>query len=299
MNYMLRESKSHGTPEYPYSHYTISNLRHSFQMPVHWHDELEVIYVRQGKLWVNVGGTVYNMTGGQVVIVNPRQLHLMGSDDMSVRYHTLLFPVELISFQSQDELEQTVFHPLRTGKLMLRTKVLEAVLTPENLALLDRVVQINDRKNSMYQLETRLLLLRFLMEVLRICPLVQADTDENGKLQREMLEYIRIHYKDRITLSDMAKQFHLSSKYYSRYFKEHFHLTFSEYIGQMRMDHARDLLENTDLNVTEIAIQCGFSGISFFIRRFTEANGCSPLKWRQQHKNAEKYATVSYKTAEL
>ena len=48
MNYMLRESKSHGTPEYPYSHYTISNLRHSFQMPVHWHDELEVIYVRQG-----------------------------------------------------------------------------------------------------------------------------------------------------------------------------------------------------------------------------------------------------------
>ena len=114
---------------------------------------------------------LYNMTGGQVVIVHPRQLHLMGSDDMSVRYHTLLFPVELISFQSQDELEQTVFHPLRTGKLMLRTKVLEAVLTPENLALLDRVVQINDRKNSMYQLETRLLLLRFLMEVLRICPL--------------------------------------------------------------------------------------------------------------------------------
>ena len=144
-----------------------------------------------------------------MVIVNPRQLHLMGSDDMSVRYHTLLFPVELISFQSQDELEQTVFHPLRTGKLMLRTKVPEAVLTPENLALLDRVVQINDRKNSMYQLETRLLLLRFLMEVLRICPLVQADTDEEGELQREMLEYIRIHYKDRITLSDMAKQFHL------------------------------------------------------------------------------------------
>ena len=99
-------------------------------MPVHWHDELEVIYVRQGKLWVNVGGTVYNMTGGQVVIVNPRQLHLMGSDDMSVRYHTLLFPVELISFQSQDELEKTVFHPLRTGKLMLHTKVPEAVLTP-------------------------------------------------------------------------------------------------------------------------------------------------------------------------
>lgn len=169
----------------------------------------------------------------------------------------------------------------------------EPALTPENLALLDRVVRINDCKTSMYQLETRLLLLRFLMEVLRICPLIQADEDEVGKLQREILEYIRIHYKDRITLSDMAEQFHLSSKYFSKYFKEHFHLTFSEYVGHLRIDRARELLENTDLSVTEIAAQCGFSGISFFIRRFTEANGCSPLKWRQQHKNAEKYASIS------
>lgn len=292
MNYKLRESKSHGSAQYPYSHYTISNPHHSFQIPVHWHDELEMIYVRQGKLWVNVGGTVYNMTGGQVVIVNPCQLHLMGSDDLSVCYHTLLFPVELISFQSSDELEQTIFRPLRTGQGMLPAWVPEAALTPENLALLDRVVRINDCKTAMYQLETRLLLLRFLMEVLRICPLIQADGDEVGKLQREILEYIRIHYKDRITLSDMAEQFHLSSKYFSKYFKEHFHLTFSEYVGHLRIDRARELLENTDFSVTEIAAQCGFSGISFFIRRFTEANGCSPLKWRQQHKNAEKHASI-------
>lgn len=287
MNYKLRESKSHGTSQYPYSHYTISNVHHSFQMPVHWHDELELIYVRQGKLWVNVGGAVYNMSAGQVVIVNPRQLHMMGSDDLSVYYHTLLFPVELISFQTHDELEQTLFQPLRTGQRMLPTWATEAVLTPENLELLDRVVQINEEKTTLYQLETRLLLLRFLMEVLRSSSLTQADPDESGKLQREMLEYIRIHYHDRITLSDVAKQFHLSSKYFSRYFKVHFHLTFSKYIGHLRMDRARELLENTDLSVTEIAAQCGFSGISFFIRRFTETNGCSPLKWRQQHKNAE------------
>ena len=58
MNYQLRVSKNHGTPQYPYSHYTISNIHHSFRVPIHWHDELEVIYVRTGKLRVNVGGTV-------------------------------------------------------------------------------------------------------------------------------------------------------------------------------------------------------------------------------------------------
>ena len=147
MNYQLRESKNHGTPQYPYSHYTISNIHHSFRVPIHWHDELEVIYVRTGKLWVNVGGTVYDLNGGQVVIVNPRQLHLMGSEDRTVCYHTLLFPLELISFQSMDELEQTVFLPLRTGKRRLTTKVPEAALTPENLALLDSVGLDEDEAN--------------------------------------------------------------------------------------------------------------------------------------------------------
>lgn len=282
MNPKLRENKSHGTTAYPYSHYSISGARYGFHVPVHWHDELEVIYVRKGHLQVNVGGADYDVTDGQVVIVNPQQLHMMASEDRSVCYHALLFPLELISFQVQDELEQTVFRPLRTGQRNLPTRVPEAMLTEENLSLLERIVEINDQKKPMHQLETRILLLRFLMEILRHGPLAKADADDTGKMQREMLEYIRIHYKSRITLSDLAQEFHLSPKYLSRYFKEHFHLTMSEYIGHLRMNHAMELLVKTDLSVTEVAMQSGFSGVSFFIRCFTEVNGCSPLKWRKR-----------------
>ena len=46
---------------------------------------------------------------------------------------------------------------------------------------------------------------------------------------------------------------------------------------------ARKLLETTDMSVTEVAEQCGFSSVSFFIRSFNRVNGCSPLKWRQFH----------------
>ena len=49
------------------------------------------------------------------------------------------------------------------------------------------------------------------------------------------------------------------------------------------MDCARKLLETTDMSVTEVAEQCGFSSVSFFIRSFNRVNGCSPLKWRQFH----------------
>ena len=223
------------------------------------------------------------MSAGQVVLVSPRQLHLMRTDDLNVRYHTLLFPMEFISFQTTDDLEQSLFQPLRTGQCVLPVQVPAAVLTSENLGLLDRVIKINQDKTALYQLETRLLLLHFLMAVLLACPLRRVDSDEVDKLQREMLEYIRIHYREHITLTDVAKQFHLSPKYFSRYFREHFHLTFTAYLEHLRMDCARKLLETTDMSVTEVAEQCGFSSVSFFIRSFNRVNGCSPLKWRQFH----------------
>ena len=134
-----------------------------FHFPVHWHEELEIIYVREGQLQVNVAGTDYPMNSGEVLIVNPRQLHLMKSDDVDVFYYTMLFPVELISFQTQDLLEQQIFHPLRTGEGMLPNRLPAKALTQEAVALLDRVIDANVRKESFYQLETRLYLLQFLI----------------------------------------------------------------------------------------------------------------------------------------
>lgn len=284
MNLKLRENISHGTKEYPYSQHRIHGVPYGFHFPVHWHEEMEWIYVRKGHLLVNAGGTDYDLTDGQVLIVNPRQLHRMQSDDTAVNYYTILFSMELISFQSSDLLEQTVFQPLRTGQQSLPNLVPESVLTRENLEILEQVVQINVQKPSMYQLETRLLLLTFLMEVLRNTVLEQNSEDNTGQLQRQMLEYIRIHYKEGVSLSELADQFHLSPKYISRYFKEKFDLTISGYISHLRMSHAKSLLEHTDLSITDVAEQSGYSGVSFFIRQFTAENGCSPGKWRRERK---------------
>lgn len=282
MNQELRETISHGTKEYPYSQHRIHGVPYGFHFPVHWHEEMEWIYVRSGHLLVNAGGEDYDMTAGQVLIVNPRQLHRMQSDDMNVSYYTILFAMELISFQSSDLLEQTVFLPLRTGQQSLPNLVPDSVLTRENLDFLEQVIQINAEKPTMYQLETRVLLLRFLMEVLRHTQPVSTPEDNTGQLQRQMLEYVRIHYKQGVSLAELGARFHLSPKYVSRFFKEKFDLTICDYISHLRMSHAKGLLENTELSVTEVAEQSGYCSVSFFIRQFTRENGCSPGKWRRK-----------------
>lgn len=288
MNAALRENVSHGSARYPYSQHRIRGVPSGFHYPVHWHDEMEIIVMHRGRLQVNAGGEDFHLEEGQALLVNPRQLHLMRSEDRDVCYDTLLFPVELISFRTEDLLEQTVFQPLRTGKAIIPNPVPRCVMTEENRLLLRQIVDVNVEKKGMYQLETRILLLRFFMALLDSVDLISPEKGSAGQMQRQLLEYIRMHYREKLTLSDLAEQFHLSPKYISRYFKEKFHLTISEYIWHLRMNHAKGLLEDTQLSITEVAEQSGFSSVSFFIREFTGANGCAPRKWRNQNRQKKK-----------
>ena len=283
MDQQLREAKKHGTQDYPYSQYYLSGLPAGFRFPVHWHEEVELIYIRQGGLLVNAGGGDFLLSEGEVLFVNSRQLHRMESAEEDVAYYTLLFPLEFISFLSADLLDQQIFRPLRTGQRILPNLMPADVLTDKTRELLEKVIAINEQKPPLYQMETRLLLLEFLLAVLRSAELLPADQDAGDELQRQMLAYIRSHYRQQITLEELGKQFHLSPKYLSRYFKEKFSITISDYVSHLRMNYAKQLLENTRLSITEVAAQSGYSSVSFFIRSFTQANGCSPLKWR--HRN--------------
>lgn len=59
MYFELKENKPHGTKDNPFSIYHIENAGRSFQIPVHWHDEFEIIYVKSGLLTVSISGESY------------------------------------------------------------------------------------------------------------------------------------------------------------------------------------------------------------------------------------------------
>lgn len=280
----LKENIPHGTKEYPYDQYYIRNVRrHPFQFPVHWHDELEIIYIRHGILHVCIEGHDYVGHDGSIFLVNPRELHFMGSDDISVAYYTLLFPLEFISFQTMDDLETNLLMPLRSGQLQLAREISDPALSQSLRMLLEQVIQLNQKPGSLHcQIETRLLLLKALTLMLEHNLLLTPSLSGNQvNLQREMLAYIQEHFTEKISLKILSEQFHLSEKYLSRYFKEHFKLTFSEYTNHLRLTCAKGLLENTKLPVTEISLCAGFPNVSYFIRMFKRQYGTSPLKYRK------------------
>ena len=100
MYFELKENKPHGTKDDPFSIYHIKNKGRSFQIPVHWHDELEIIYVKSGFLTVSISGESYIGKAGDAFVVSPGSLHLMGAQTGTVDYFTFLFPLKYISFRT-------------------------------------------------------------------------------------------------------------------------------------------------------------------------------------------------------
>lgn len=277
----LKENRSHGTAEYPYTQYHIFKVESSFQFPVHWHSELELIFVRKGTLSVSIDGQNYIATSNSLCIVNPRELHFMGSYDTSVDYYTILFPLEFISFQTNDNYENQLLMPLRHGKISFRGFINSSEMTVELHNLLEELIYINKHKVDFYEISCRVLLLKILMELQKLPNILSSSEGSNSNLQRSILTYIRENFAEKIGLSELAEEFHMSDKYLSRYFKEHFNITFSKYLNHMRLSHAKKLLENTDLSVTDVALQSGFPTVSYFISCFKNNYRETPFSYRK------------------
>ena len=283
MYFELKENKPHGTKDDPFSTYHIKNEGRSFQIPVHWHDELEIIYVKSGFLTVSISGENYIGTPGDAFVVSPGNLHLMGSQTGTVDYYTFLFPLKYISFRTDDMLDEKLLEPLNSGHLMICPRVKDTAKE-----LCEQLIEIYEAKKDeseskiTTQVRTKIILLQFILEMWKKGFVIENDTSGRNTVEKEMVSYIQQNFTGKISLREFGEQFHLSEKYISRYFKEHFHITLSQYVTYLRLEHAKQLLQDTDIPVTDVAMQSGYQNVSYFIRSFKKTYGVSPLKYRKK-----------------
>ena len=132
------------------------------------------------------------------------------------------------------------------------------------------------------QIKTKRILLQFILEMWEKGFVIENDKSGRNTVEKEIISYVQQNFKKKISLKEFGEQFHLSEKYISRYFKEHFHITLSQYITHLRLEYAKQLLQDTDTPVTEIAMQSGYQNVSYFIRSFKKAYGVSPLKYKKK-----------------
>jgi len=98
------------------------------------------------------------------------------------------------------------------------------------------------------------------------------------------VDYIKRHYREKITLEDVAKAVYLSPAYFSKVFKEGMSVSFSQYLNQVRIENSKRYLMNKELDMIQIAEMLGFEDQSYFSKVFKKITGVTPSRYRQRHR---------------
>ncbi|UOQ50084.1 response regulator transcription factor [Gracilibacillus caseinilyticus] len=107
------------------------------------------------------------------------------------------------------------------------------------------------------------------------------ETTSNIQL---LLDYIDDHYEQHLTLKTLADHFHFNPSYLSSYFSKHHQEGFSEYLNHVRIKNAMKLLQTTDLSISAISEEVGYSDPSYFTKVFKKVASVSPSTFRRDNK---------------
>ena len=106
----------------------------------------------------------------------------------------------------------------------------------------------------------------------------------NDRMIDAIIQYIQLHFCDDISTAMLAEKFGLSSSYISNLLKQELGIRYNDYITQLRMNHAKQMLLTTNESVKSITTACGYYSQSHFTKLFSEYEKCTPLEYRKKHR---------------
>ena len=113
-----------------------------------------------------------------------------------------------------------------------------------------------------------------------------CDTKKSTLNRTDVIRYINSHYTEDLYLEKIATEFSTTPKYFSNYFKKEFSVGFNEYLTQVRISHAKQILCDTDLSLAEVSMKSGYLNQATFTVAFKKTVGLPPGKYREMNKKA-------------
>ena len=248
----------------------------SIQKEVHFHSYVEIIYVIKGDVHLAIEDEKYLMNKDDITLINKNSNHSIKTSQDSILVSFQIDYIELCKFAEKNSVI------LKEGQIIDKGNINYIKLRESLNSLL--ICFLNNRKRVVF-LNLQIQLISEIIERFIIDSNEYLDKDINNKyFERvdKIKDYINSNYKESITLNNLADQQFLSVPYLSKFIKEQFGMTFTEYLNGVRLNYALEDLINTNLPITRIALENGFSTTFLFNKCFKEAYKTTPNEYRKK-----------------
>lgn len=269
-------------PEFPVfiRRNVIPQKAHFSDISLHWHEDLEFIYVLSGDIGYWIDGEHIVMKAGEGIFVNAKHMHLICNANLGCTLLCVIFPPTVLC--STEYMASKMVNPILNAKELAYMLLSERV--PWQRSVLAGVKDIYDyslQENG--EADILSAIYRLWGELYRNVAVKAEEShkDENLILIKKMLDYLYKNYDQKITLNDICLNAGIGKNKCTELFRRYTNMSPMEYLRYYRVEKGVQLLKDTDLSVTEISYEVGMSGASYFAESLRMCRGCTPTQIRK------------------
>lgn len=280
----------HLDPKFPFQ--TLLNEGDILTTP-HRHNEVEIIYVKQGVIHMGIGEESIEAGEGEFVLIAGGRAHYVLASPGSIRYvyqfHENFFYDLLQEKENRDSWRQL------WRSYQAYSRVWEPGLAEEVKKLLNLIYEEDQRKQEGYTFAVKGYLSLIVLKLYRSKAYQKKANKENDKegfvsesnyvLEKLdcIFRYVEENYQDQISLEEAADAIGFSTFYFTRFFKKNVGKTFLQFLNEYRIEKAKWLLINEELSVNEMIEQIGIGSTKTYYRLFKEIAGVSPSEYKRKN----------------
>ena len=233
----------------------------------HWHEDIEILYVTEGSAKITLEQQEYSLEKGSMIIVNSNELHSGYCESTPYVCKVLSFkPQNLITYTAS---QNVIFKPL--------------VIKDEQIGIfMELIFKECEEQQFAYKDNCKALLTQFLIYLSRnyMSDMLSDKTNEKRKRNlvrlNQVLCYIDEHSAEHISNKELADMMYLSEDRFGHLFRKNVGVPPQQYINEMRLQKAKELIQSNEYTITEIARMVGFQDYNHFGRQFLRFYGCTP-----------------------
>lgn len=286
-NQFQKELKKHGSDHFPFlvSYEKLSGYElGSFMW--HWHPEIEITWVRQGRMCYKVNDLCYHLKEGDILFENSNVLHAGNMEkNEDCDYVSVTFDPKLVYGFFQSTICTRYVEPV-TQDFSLPAIYIDGSADWHDrfAALVREIIALDKERSEFYEMDITIriqMLWKLLLMYKRpAAGKVLHNATEYERIKK-IISYIDQNYKNRITLKDIADHIHLCESECTRLFKRYMNVTLFSFLQEYRIERSLEYL-NSEETIGDIAGKVGFADPNYYSKVFAKVKGCSPREYRKR-----------------
>lgn len=263
-----------------------TGLRRGMTLKLHWHEHMQLYYFIAGNALLECGKNRFHVGAGDITVINSNELHYLESLSGNLEFYVIRIDLPFL-FSNQVDLCQTKYlAPLSQNLITFKNLVADDKLITDCVV---GMIHEYSEKQTGFELAVKSTIYKLIVLLIRehMGKIMTSEelTSKVNSLKRfdSILKYLADHYTEKISASELAEKGNITVFYFCRIFKQITGKTMTAYVNELRLVKSTEYLKQGDLNITEIALHCGFDGVNYYSRLFRQYYHVSPTTWRKNN----------------